>query len=199
MQTEIEVKFPQIDIDAMRERLKEAGAVCEQPMRLMRRVNMETDYQSKNHAFLRVRDEGDKVTLTYKQRADHEASTIDGTKEIEVEVSDFEKTIEIFRLSDLPPVTYQETRRETWKLGAAEIVIDEWPWIKPFIEIEAPNETLVREAADKLGLDWADVMIRQIDYIYMLEYDFAPDMHALQDIDDIRFELPVSPKLIPKD
>ena len=199
MQTEIEVKFPQIDIEDMRERLQKAGAVCEQPMRLMRRVYMQTKYQREHHTFLRVRDEGDKITLAYKQRADHAASTIDGTKEIEVEVSDFEKMIEIIRLLNLPPVTYQETRRETWKLGEAEIVIDEWPWIKPFIEIEAPNETLVREAADKLGLDWADVMIRQIDYIYMLEYDFAPDMHALQDIDDIRFELPVSPKLIPKD
>lgn len=195
MQAEIEVKFCQIDIDDMRARLERAGAVCEQPMRLMRRVNMETEWQKNHMAFLRVRDEGDKVTLTYKQRSDHKASKIDSTKEVEVEVSDFDKTIEIFRLSDLPPITYQESRRETWKLDDVEVVIDEWPWIKPYIEIEGPSEASVRAAAAKLELDWSDVMIAQIDYVYALEYDWRPDVRGLQAIKEVKFDLPVPAEL----
>lgn len=198
MQTEIEVKLPRIDIDDMRKRLEAAGAVLEQPMRQMRRVNMETEYQRNHHAFLRVRDEGDKVTLTYKQRDNHEASNIDSVKEVEVVVSDFEKTIEIFRLSDLPPITYQETRRETWKLDGVEVVIDEWPWIDPFAEVEGSNEAAVRDAVEKLGYEWSDVMICQIDQMYELQYDFAPGIKGLQIIKDIRFELPVPEELIGK-
>lgn len=199
MQTEIEVKFCRINIEDMRKRLQGAGAYLEQPMRLMRRVNMETEYQRAHFAFLRIRDEGNKVTLTYKQRSDHKASTIDSVKEIEVEVSDFEKTVEIFRLSDLPPVTYQESKRETWKLDEVEVVIDEWPWIEPYIEIEGPSEAAVKAAAAKLGLNWNDVLIAQIDFVYELQYSFAPDVRGLPGIEQVRFDTPVPKELIPKE
>jgi adenylate cyclase, class 2 len=67
MKTEIEVKFLDVDFNLMREKLKQLGAVCEQPMRLMRRAIIETPELEAKGGFLRVRDEGDKVTLTYKQ------------------------------------------------------------------------------------------------------------------------------------
>lgn len=195
MQTEIEVKFPRIDIDEVRARLKKAGAVCEQPMRLMRRVNMEAEHHHTIHAFLRVRDEGDKVTLTYKQRSDHEASQIDGVEEVEVVVSDFDNTVEIFKLSGLPPLTYQETKRETWKLGEVEVAIDQWPWIDPFVEIEGPDEAQVKDAASKLGFDWNDVMICQIDQIYQLQYNFAPSARGLISVSEVKFDLPLPSEL----
>ena len=69
MKTEIEVKFCDVDINDIRDRLQRAGAVCEQPMRLMRRALIEEPHHAAEHAFLRVRDEGDKVTLTFKRRA----------------------------------------------------------------------------------------------------------------------------------
>lgn len=62
MKTEIEVKFCQIDIDDVRQRLKAAGAICVQPMRLMRRQVFYLVDRTKD-AYLRVRDEGDKVTI----------------------------------------------------------------------------------------------------------------------------------------
>ena len=37
MKTEIEVKFVDVDIPEMQQRLEGVGAHCEQPMRLMRR------------------------------------------------------------------------------------------------------------------------------------------------------------------
>ena len=66
MKPEIEVKFIDIDIEDVRTRLTAAGAVCASPMRMMRRVLVETAQMADDDAFLRLRDEGDKVTLTYK-------------------------------------------------------------------------------------------------------------------------------------
>lgn len=134
MKSEIEVKFLDINHGEMRAKLEELGAVCVQPMRLMRRVAIENDFmRTGKDAFLRVRDEGHRVTMTYKQ---FDELSVDGAKEIEVIVSDFEATVAILEQAGLKSRTFQETKRETWKLGEYEIVLDEWPWLKPYIEIE---------------------------------------------------------------
>jgi adenylate cyclase class 2 len=64
----------------------------------------------------------------------------------------------------------QETKREIWHLGDAEVVIDEWPWITPFIEIEAPSEDAVKAAAGQLDLDWKDAAFGDIMTAYYAEY-----------------------------
>src|SRR5690606_13995375 len=90
-----------------------------------------------DRSFLRIRDEGDRVTLTFKRRLKPDnASTVDSTHELETTVGDFDTTVKIFEEAGWKYTTYQESRRETWHLGDIELVIDEWPWIKPYIEIE---------------------------------------------------------------
>lgn len=187
MQTEIEVKFLDVDITDMRERLKKADAHLEQPMRTMRRVLIEKPYHEAENSFVRVRDEGNKVTLTFKRRADQAASAIDSVKEIEVVVSSFEDTVELLQEAGWDYKTYQESKRETWVLEGAEIVIDEWPWVKPYIEIEAANETVVRTVAGRLGLDWADVVFGHIDAVYEKEYEFASGFRGVIDLKEVRF------------
>jgi len=154
MKTEIEVKFLDINIDEIREHLQKAGADLEHPMRLMRRANIEEPDHRADHAFIRIRDEGDKTTLTFKRRDDPMNPTIDGVKELEVEVSNFDKTVEIFHEAGWEYKTFQESKRETWKLGNVEVVIDEWPWLAPYIEIEGESEDAVKEAAEALGFNW---------------------------------------------
>lgn len=161
MQTEIEVKFLDVDFETVRAKLNELGAHLEQPMRLMRRSLVEEPHHAAVHGFIRIRDEGDKITMTYKQRDD--VSALHGTKEIEVEVSDFDATVTLLEAAGWPPITYQESRRETWKLGEAEVVLDEWPWIPPYIEVEAPSEEIVRETSEKLDFAWTDAVVGSID------------------------------------
>ena len=144
MKTEIEVKFANIDIEAVRGALKSMGAICNQPMRLMRRVIIETDELAERHAFVRVRDEGDCVTLTYKQ---FDEASLTGAKEIEVSVSDFDATVALLERVNLVHKSFQESRRETWQLGEVEVVLDEWPGLKPYVEIEGPTEIAVKNAA----------------------------------------------------
>jgi adenylate cyclase class 2 len=188
MQTEIEVKFIDVDIDAMREQLARAGAVCEEPMRLMRRALVETPEMAAIDAFLRLRDEGNKVTLTYKQ---HLKTGIEAAKEIETTVGDFDTTKAIIEASGLAFHTYQESRRETWRLGAVEVVIDEWPWMPPYVEIEGQSEQDVRTAAEILGFDWRDAVFGGADVIYSMLYDMADGVRGVIDIPDVQFDAPL--------
>lgn len=191
MKTEIEVKFCDIDIDAMREILARAGAVCEEPMRLMKRALIEEPHHAAEDSFLRIRDEGDKVTLTFKRRANPDQPSIDNTTEIEVVVSSFDDTVELFREAGWVYKTFQESKRETWKLGSAEVVIDEWPWLPPYIEIEAASEEEVRATATTLGLDWTDADYGHIDAVYQKHYTFADGFRGVIDLKEVRFGDPI--------
>ena len=148
MKTEYEAKFLNIEIDTMRQKLQEVGAVLENPMRLMRRVTIDTDDLKKKDAFVRVRDEGDRVTMTYKQ---FDSLSIDGAKEYEIVVGDFDEAVALLAAAGLPHGSFQESKRETWKFDTVEIMIDEWPWLKPYVEIESNSEAEVRDFCEKLG------------------------------------------------
>ena len=190
MQTEVEVKFPQIDIDDMRGRLKEAGAVCEQPMRLMRRRTFDNSYMKERKGYGRVRDEGDKVTLTYKQFDDF---SLHGAQEIEFVVADFDVACEFMdRVGAGTLVTsYQESRRETWRFGDAEIMIDEWPWLATFIEIEGPSEKAVKNTAEKLGFDWSNAITGSIMAVYWHAYPNADKSKIVGDLERVAFDMPL--------
>ena len=198
MKNEIEVKFLEVDVDDIRQRLTEAGGHLEQPMRLMKRVNMEEPYHTAEHAFLRIRDEGDKTTLTFKRRSDQAGSDIHGVKEIELEIGDFDTAVELFREAGWPPRTFQESRRETWMLDGAEVVIDEWPWIKPYVEVEAESEAKVREVSEKLGFKWDDRLIGHIDHVYMRDYEFLDGIRGVIDLAEVRFDDPLPAQFKPK-
>lgn len=183
MKTEIEVKFLNIDIDEMREQLRRAGAVLEQPMRLMRRALIETKAMRSREGYIRIRDEGDKVTLTYKQFTEN---SLTGAKEHELVVDDFDTAIAIFAEADLHYHTFQESKRETWKYNDTEVVIDEWPWIKPYIEIEGDSEEAVKTASSELGFDWDNAVFGSVDVIYNQVYSNM-SIRGVIDVKEVRF------------
>ena len=153
----------------------------------MKRALIEEPHHAEGNMFIRIRDEGDKVTLCLKKKTkDLMDATIDSTYEIETTVGDFDTTVELFSVAGWEYTTYQESKRETWVLDDAEVVIDEWPWINPYIEIEAETEDIVRSVAEKLGFDWAQSVFGSVDVIYNKEY---PDMtvRGVIDIKEVRF------------
>lgn len=175
MQTEIEAKFLHVDHDQIRAKLQELGATCEQPMRLMRRKNYDYPDQAlskRYNGWVRVRDEGDKITLSYKQLNDR---TLLGTKEVSVMVDSFEAADQFLVAIGLEANSYQETKRESWLLGDVQIELDEWPWIDPFIEIEGQHEAAVRDASEKLGFDFAHAVHGSVEVAYQDEYDVTED------------------------
>ena len=187
MQTEIEVKFLDVDFDALRSKLIALGAVCEQPMRHMRRAIIEPPELEAKNAFVRVRDEGDKVTLTYKQ---FQEVSLTGAKEIEVVVSSFEDTIALLDKAGLASKSFQESRRETWRLDEVEVVLDEWPWLKPYIEIEGHDEQQVKDAASRLGFDWNMAVFGKVTEAYQRQYPDG-DARKLVTIANVAFDQPI--------
>jgi len=183
VQTEIEAKFLNIDFEKVREQLRAVGAVCTNPMRLMRRKLF--DYpdnrlNKERNGWVRLRDEGDKNTLAYKQLNDR---TLHGTKEVTVVVDNFDTTGILLEQIGLVKKSYQETRRESWELDGAQIELDEWPWINPYLEIEAPTEAMLRMVADKLGLDMAVAVYGSVEVAYQAEYDVTDEeIDAWQEI-----------------
>jgi len=193
MQTEIEVKFVDVDIDDVRARLKAAGAALEQSMTEMRRVLIEEPHHAAERSFIRIRDEGSKTTLTFKRRLlPDEETTLTSVQELETTVGDFDTAVKIFAEAGWNYVTYQESRRETWHLDDTEVVIDEWPWINPYIEIEGPTEDSVRSVAKKLGFDWETAMFGSVDVIYGRDYPNRTNRGVI-DVKEVRFGTP-SPK-----
>jgi len=174
MQTEIEAKFLDIDPEALRVKLKAAGATLVHPERLMSRNVFDLPDQTfqQSGAWVRLRDEGDKITLGFKKLNDR---TLHGTQEITVGVDNFEKTADILAAMGLVNKSFQETKRERWQFGNTEITIDTWPWIPTFVELEAPDEEKLKEAADKLKLSWTDAMHGSVETAYQKYYDITEE------------------------
>lgn len=174
MQTEIEAKFPGIDPVALRVILKQVGAHREHEERLMRRRNFDypDHYLEKKGGWIRVRDEGDQVSLAYKQLNDR---TLYGTKEVTLAVQDFDLISVFLESVGFIQVSYQETKRERWQLGTVEVTIDTWPWVPSFVELEGPTEEAVRAAAQKLKLDWAEAMHGSVETVYQMHFEITEE------------------------
>jgi adenylate cyclase class 2 len=171
---EYEAKWTDINPDDFRATLKSVGAELIHPETLMRRKNYDepTPFAVYGHGWLRVRDEGDKITLTYKKMKDRSAT---GMMDITVTVSDFDQTCAMLEEMTLKCRCYQETKRETWELGGAEITIDTWPWIPTFVEVEARDEKTLWATASKLGLDKKDALHGSVENIYQKYYNVTEE------------------------
>ena len=174
METELEAIFLDTNADSLRKKLKEIGASLVHPEQLMKRkvFDFPDERLEKEGGWVRVRDEGNKITLSYKRLVDR---TLHGTKEITVEVSDFEKTCNILIAAGLQVDAYQETKRERWELDGSEITIDTWPWIPTFVEIEANSEEKLKEIVKKIDLDWLKAMHGSVETAYQKYFDVTEE------------------------
>jgi adenylate cyclase class IV len=187
MDTEFEAKFYPVNKEEYRQKLQEIGAELTIPERKMRRTMADKRaYPALKCDFVRVRDESTKITMTAKIHAE-EGGSLGDQKETEIVVSDFDKAVEIMQLMGLEPNRYQETLRETWEYDGAEIVIDTWPCLEPYTEIEAGSEEKVREVAEKLGFNWDAKIILAAPEIMAKVYGLSID-EVLDKVSNITFE-----------
>ncbi len=133
--------------------------------------------------WVRLRDEGDRITLTYKQMSDR---SIHGTQEVEVTIDSFEEGEQILAAIGLEVTSFQETRRNSWEYKGSQIELDEWPWVHTQLEIEGESEELVREIAKDLGLEWSNAKHGSVEIAYMDVFDFEEE--KFYDLDTISFD-----------
>jgi len=139
---EIEVKFLNIDPEAIQKKFADIGAKKSGEYFYRRRVFDYPDWRlDKQGAWLRLRDEGDRITLSFKQRLgikSHDGSeSDDGMEEVEIIVDDFDKTALLLVRIGFVEKHYAENKRIRWVKDEVEFDIDTFPELEPYLEIEA--------------------------------------------------------------
>lgn len=161
VKAENEVRVLDIDVDQFISLLKERGATYVDTYFQRRYVY---DLKPKQVGkWLRLRTNGKEATLTIKHI---ESLNIDGTKELEIVVSDFDTTYSILKELGYQERSYQENKRIRYLLDGVEIDIDSWPLIPTFVEFEGDNALAVIEVVKKLGFSDNQITTLDVDSIY---------------------------------
>ena len=187
MKTEFEIKFTSVDLSDLKSKLESLQAKQIKQNTLMKRVIFDNPITPKN-SYVRIRDEWDKITLTYKNILSWDLN-INSVQEIELEVSDFDSLKNIFINLWLKQKSYQETYRETWAIWEeVYFMIDVWPWLKPFVEVEWESEELVKKYCEKLWFDYSKWLFWTVDQVYLKELWISADI--INNLSSITFENP---------
>ncbi len=186
--TEFEAKFYPVDKEEYRKKLLSIGAKLTIPERKMIRVVADSRANPilARNGYIRVRDEGNIIRLSLKITAELSGKLID-QKEVDVEVSDFDKTIKIIEAAGIKFNRCQETLREEWEFKGAQITIDSWPGLNTFSEIEAGSEKDVRSIANEIGFNWNKKITTPAAEVYAKVYAMDID-EVLDKISNITFE-----------
>ncbi len=171
MKPEIEVKFF-ADREVLEKKIVALGGRLRAGRRLMRRqgffvpdalVKPNMDQEA------RVRDEGDKITMTLKENPI--PRTVDNRKELEIIVNNFDAAVEILTRSGYKPSKYMENYRTSWALGSCLVDIDEWPVLGSYAEIEAPSVEELKKVAGQLVLEEKDLMVCSLFDLFTKKFD----------------------------
>lgn len=165
MKTEYEIRILEINKEDMIKKLEKLGAIKKGKFDQKRYV-----YDLKpaeTGKWIRLRTNGKVTTLTYK---DIISNTIDGTKEVEFEVEDFNTANEFLEKIGFENRSYQENERIQYILNNVEIDIDSWPMIPPYMEIEGESEEEIINMKKILNIDETKVTTLNCDDIYKQIY-----------------------------
>ena len=175
MNTEYEIRILEVDVENLTQKLENLGAKKVGDWFQKRYVY---DFVPKReNQWIRLRTNGEKTTLTYKNI---EKDAIDGTKELEIEVDNFEKTNEMLEILGYKNKGYQENKRIRYLLNGVEIDFDSWPRIPTYMEIEGSNEKEVTETLKLLELENAKVCASNCEDIYKNIYNI--DLNSIKEL-----------------
>lgn len=188
MALENEAKFFIEDVASLREFIAALNPLEHKSRQLMKRWIFDfPDLRlDSSRAWIRLRQEQERTTLCYKQRL---SSEMGGTVEYEIAVDDRATCINILNSIGLTLKTYQETWREAWFLeNGVMITIDEWPWIAPICEIEAPSESLVWETVSRIGMSPSACITDSTEYMYLLAFELPDTMENRTAVSTIPYQ-----------
>lgn len=124
--------------------------------------------------------------MSFKSIKDN--NKIDDQKEISLIIDDFGKGVEFLEVIGCKKKSYQETKREIWKLDDTEICIDQQPFLEPFVEIEGKSEKETKAVAEKLGFDYSKAWFCATGLIYSRKYDISVEI-VNNEIPKITFDM----------
>lgn len=178
MKTEYELRVLEIDHDKLVNQLESLGA--EFKFSAMQQRYVYDFIPKEEKKWIRLRTDGMTTTLTIK---DLQSKKIDGTKELEIVVDDFERTNEILETLGFKNKGFQQNKRTRYILDGVELDLDRWPLIPEYLEIEGESEEAVYNCLEKLGIKKEDTVTLDVASIYT-HYGYDGDALA-----DLNFEM----------
>ena len=174
MKTEIEARLLNVNVEEFIDKLLSSNAEFVGDFLQVRKCY---DLKpKKENSWIRLRTNGEETTLAYKEI---QTDKIDGTKECEIKVSDFETTDEILNILGYTARSTQENRRIRFLLCGVEIDIDFWPMIPTYVEFEAKEEESIKEVCNILGITYSSLVTLDCTAIYS---SYGIDISTLSDI-----------------
>ncbi len=167
MNKEIEIRLLDVDKEDFIKQILSLGASKDSEF-LQRRYTYDFNPVVKNK-WIRLRTNGKKTTLTIKEIIDKKS--ISGTNELEIEVSDFNKTNLVLEKLGYNHRNYQENYREIYYLDDVEISIDSWPLIPTYVEFESKSEEKINSLLEKLSYKKENLTTLDVTSIYKDIYD----------------------------
>lgn len=173
--TEYEGRVLDINKEAVRRKL--AGCGAELIVKKDYRRYVFNTIPAIKDRWVRLRTDGQQTKLTVKEMT---SATVDGVQEWETVVDDFETTLAMLEKMGLKPKGYQENRRELYMLDGVKLSIDEWPGLKPLLEIEGYSKDEVYGMLGRLGLSSNGFTAKSISQIYLdelgIDLDNRPEL-----------------------
>lgn len=166
MKPEKEVRILEIDEEKFEKMIFEHGG--EKKDEFLQRRYVYDFNPVKSNKWIRLRTNGIKSTLTIKEVKNNKK--IDGTNELEICVSDFDKTDEILNHLGYKARNYQENYRKNYILDGVSISIDSWPLIPTYVEIEGDSEKDIFDVLEKFEYSLEDVTTLDVKSIYEKVY-----------------------------
>ena len=116
--------------------------------------------------WLRLRKSNDKVMLSSTHILEKKNTNFQNVLEIEIEVSSLEETNLLLESLGMSRRSYQEKIRYSYKYKSAEIEIDIWPLLKPYMEIECDDENVINELIDLLDVKEKEIVSLNTEQLY---------------------------------
>lgn len=129
--------------------------------------------------WLRLRQSNDKVTLTSKHILEKNKSNFQKVLETEIRVSSLEETNLLLESLGLARRSYQEKIRYSYTYKLAEIEIDIWPLLKPYMEIECEDENIIKELLDLLEIKREKIVSLNTEQLYK---KINIDVHSMSEL-----------------
>lgn len=170
MKTEYEVRKLDVSFDEVIQKLERIGA---KKIGVYHQKRYVYDFiPAQKGRWIRLRSNGKLTTLTIKEV---ESLRVDGTKELEIEVSNFHDTNELLMKLGYTARSFQENFRIEYVLDGITFDLDKWPMIPPHLEIEGKSKEDVLEAMQLLEWSEEDMTAQDIDTVYSKIYGINLD------------------------
>lgn len=131
--------------------------------------------------WIRLRQTGDTTTLTIKKIANSNGEyDLDAVIETEFKVPNIEIGKNFLADMGYFPALHQKKMRIAYDYENTEIVIDKWPKIPPYIEVEGQTKTDICRVVKALGFKADDMKVMNTDDVYTLN---GLDLYSFKELD----------------